>query len=106
WAAPFSWHLFSAHRPQRLHRNHGRNFQGRKDHYLGEKGFEQPAQMKARRGGTEKDGRGLRHLISREQPQAIENAADEGRLQSGAGGGRGLWAEGAAEFLFECVIQS
>ena len=82
-----------------------RNFQGRKHYHFGEKGFEQAAQMEARRGGAEQDGRGLRHLISGQLTQAIENAADKGGLQSGAGGGRRLRVEGAAEFLFDVVIE-
>ena len=61
--------------------------------------------MKARGGGAEQDGRGLRDLISGQLTQAIENAADERGLQSGTGCGRRLRAEGAAEFLFNIVIE-
>src|SRR5437879_3227923 len=61
--------------------------------------------MKARGGGAEQNGRSLRDLISGKRAQAIENAADERGLQSAAGGGRRLRAEGAAEFLFDVVIE-
>jgi hypothetical protein len=55
---------FSSHRTEGLHWNHGRNFQRREHHNFGEKGFQQAPQMKARRGGAEEDGCGLRDLIS------------------------------------------
>src|SRR5713101_8564178 len=61
--------------------------------------------MKARRGGAEEDGSGLRDLISGKRAQAVENAAHERGLQSGVGGGRCLRAESAAEFLFDFVIE-
>src|SRR5713101_5979863 len=61
--------------------------------------------MKARRGGAEEDGSGLRDLISGKRAQAVENAAHERGLQSGVGGGRCLRAESAAEFLFDVVIE-
>src|ERR1700681_5029031 len=97
--------MYSTHHSERLHRNHGRNFQRREHHNFGEKGFEQAPQMKARRGGAEQDGRSLRDLISGKGTQAIENAADERGLQSGAGGRRRLQTESAAEFFFDVVIE-
>src|SRR5207302_11318885 len=61
--------------------------------------------MKARGGGAEQNGRSLRNLISGKRAQAIENAADERGLQSAAGRGRRLRAEGAAEFFLDVVIE-
>src|SRR5258706_16415495 len=97
--------MYSSHYSERLHWNHGRNFQRRKHHNFGEKGFEQAPQMKACGCGAEQDGRSLRDLITGKRTQAIEDAANKRRLQSGTVGECRLGAEGAAEFFFDVVIE-
>jgi hypothetical protein len=67
----------SSDRTQRLHGNHGRNFQGREHNNFGEEGFEQAAQMKTRGRAAEQNRRGLGYLLSRQLAQAIEDAANE-----------------------------
>ena len=83
----------------------GGNFERRKHHHFGEKGFEQTPQVKARRGGAKQDGRGLRDLIPSETLEAVEYAPHKRGLQSGAGGGRSLRGKGAVQFLFDGVIE-
>lgn len=47
----------------------------------------------------------MRDLLSGKLAQSIENAADEGGLQSRARGRRHLRGESAAEFFFDAVIE-